>query len=120
MKEQFIDRQFRESSLIIIDEADEIIREYLDLGYLLTVRQLYYQFVARDLIPNTERSYKNLGKLMSQGRLAGLVDWDAMEDRLRTPQRVAEWESPADVMDAAITGYSLPRWENQPQHVELW
>ena len=41
----------------------------------LTLRQAYYQLVARGYIPNNERSYKNNWKSYNDGRLAGLIDW---------------------------------------------
>ena len=95
MKESFIEVNFRQQSLVLLETCNGIINLYQGQGLRLTLRQLYYQLVSRNVLPNTDRSYKNLGKLMSQGRLAGLVDWDAMEDRLRIPQRVPEWASPA-------------------------
>ena len=120
MKETFIDVNFRQSSLDQIELCNRIIRQYQGQGFRLTLRQLYYQLVSRDIIPNTERSYKNLGKLISQGRLAGMVDWNAIEDRLRAPHKITEWDTPADIMDAVVSQYRLPRWGDQEYHVELW
>lgn len=120
MKEAFIEVNFQQKSLDMIAICNEIISLYQGQGLKLTLRQLYYQLVTRNLVPNTERSYKNAGKLMSQGRLAGMVDWEAMEDRLRTPNMITEWRSPAHIMDAVIRGYTLPRWQRQPRYVELW
>lgn len=67
----------------MIDQANSIIRDYADQGYSLTLRQLYYQFVSRDLFPqswvdpetgstNNERSYKKLGGIMQMGECADL------------------------------------------------
>jgi len=84
------------------------------------LRQLYYQLVTRNIITNTERSYKNLGQLVSQGRLAGKIDWSAIEDRLRVLDQVASWLSPSAIMGAVLSGYRLPRWIEQDQAVELW
>ena len=44
---------------------------------------MYYQFVSRDLTSNTVESYKSIGDVVNDGRLAGLIDWDAIEDRTR-------------------------------------
>jgi len=68
MKQQFIHKNFRAKSRAIIRKANEIIEEYSAQGYSLTLRQLYYQFVARGLIPNTERSYKSLGSIINDAR----------------------------------------------------
>lgn len=120
MKETFIEVNFHSKSLNQIAVCNDIIDQYQAQGFRLTLRQLYYQLVSRNLLSNTERDYKNLGKLVSQGRLAGEIDWEAIEDRLRSPQKTAEWKSPADILDAAISGYALPRWDSQQNYVELW
>lgn len=48
MKERFQDIAFRSSSLTIIEQADAILTEYQGRGFVLTLRQLYYQFVSRN------------------------------------------------------------------------
>ena len=116
----FKEVKFREESLERIEQCNDIIGDYLAQDLRLTLRQLYYQFVSRDLIPNTEKSYKSLGKLVSQGRLAGLIDWDAIEDRMRQPNSPPEWESLDELVRAAIRGFRLPRGRGQDTYVELW
>ena len=120
MKERFIDKNFRAATLAIIITANKIIEEYRDQGFILTLRQLYYQFVARDLIPNTERSYKRLGSIVNDGRLAGLIDWLAIEDRTRNVRGNTHWNSPAEIIEAARRGYAIDMWENQEVRVEVW
>jgi hypothetical protein len=83
MKIAYIDRKFSDDRMTTIETANEIIEDYANQGYILTLRQLYYQFVARGLIENSERSYKNLGGLVADGRMAGYIDWDGIEDRGR-------------------------------------
>ncbi len=120
MREAFIDINFKPKSLEMIATCNAIIDQYQAEGYQLTLRQLYYQLVSANLVPNTERSYKNTGSLMSKGRMAGLVDWDAIEDRTREPEMHSEWVSPESLMEGAIAGYRLPRWQDQPYYAELW
>jgi hypothetical protein len=103
-----------------IDAANEIITEYTKAGYRLTLRQLYYQFVARDLLPNTQRSYKNLGNWINEARLAGLVDWFAIEDRTRNLKQNNHWDDPADLLRWAADGYGFDTWKGQPERVEIW
>jgi hypothetical protein len=77
MIERFIDKRFSASSLAIIEQANAILREYDQRGLVLTLRQLYYQFVSRGLMPNKQTEYKRLGTMIISGaRLAGMVDWD--------------------------------------------
>lgn len=99
---------------------NEIIKEYNQQGYELTLRQVYYQLVARGHIENSERSYKNLGNLISDARLAGLIDWYAITDRTRNLRGNSHWATPADVINSAKHSYMLNRWENQPNYVEVW
>jgi hypothetical protein len=110
----------RQAALNTISTANSIIEEYQGQGLRLTLRQLYYQFVARGLIPNQTKEYKKLAATISDGRLAGYVDWDAIEDRGRQPDVPAEWDSVQDLIDAAIRSFRLPRWDGQDNYVELW
>ena len=82
-KIQYKEIDFRDKSLHLIEWANKIVEDYDEKGYNLTLRQLYYQFVARDIIPNNQRMYDNLGALINNARLAGLVDWHSIEDRTR-------------------------------------
>jgi hypothetical protein len=116
----YIKRDFSAGSLATIAKANEIIKEYTDAGYTLTLRQLYYQFVARDLIPNKQSEYKRLGSVLNDGRLAGLIDWEAMEDRVRNLEKLATWDSPSDILNAVAQQFRFDRWEDQDWRVEVW
>ncbi len=120
MKEEFKNINFRPDSLILIDRCDEIVNEYSGQGLKLTLRQLYYQLVTKNVIKNEERSYKNLSNLVSDARLSGMLDWDAIEDRIRVPVIPSEFKNLSDLVDAALYSYRLPRWETQENYVELW
>lgn len=111
---------FRAESLKRIVLCNSIIRDYTQQGLRLTLRQLYYQLVSKNVIANTEKSYKALGGLISDARLAGLVDWDAIEDRNREPVQWAEYRDVAELVEEAQKRYRLPRWEGQDNYVELW
>ncbi|WP_026793181.1 hypothetical protein [Pleomorphomonas oryzae] len=118
MKKKFVDKVFRRSSIDIIDKANEIISEYQDQGFTLTLRQLYYQFVSRDLIKNQQTEYKRLGQIVSDARLAGLIDWNAIEDRTRFLRSHSSWSTPASYLNAA--GYAEDLWASQPFYAEVW
>lgn len=118
--ETFIHKTFRQSSEIIIAQANAIIDEYQDQGYVLTLRQLYYQFVARDLIANTMRQYKRLVAILSDARLAGLVPWDALEDRTRNLKSFGHWDSAEDMLLSCAHGFRLDKWADQDHRVEVW
>lgn len=120
MKERFIDWSPATKSRERLREINKVLRQYSEMEITVTLRQLYYQLVSKNIVANKQREYDNLGTLLSKARLAGLVDWDAIEDRVRRPQRASEWDSVASLVDSACYAYRLPRWRDQDQYVELW
>ena len=120
MLETFKEFNFRDSTIVLIAEANEIIREYSRDRLTLTLRQLYYQFVARGLLPDNQKSYHKLGKTISDARLAGMVDWNAIIDRTRNLNRHPSWSDPASIIYSAARSYALDLWAGQPHRVEVW
>jgi hypothetical protein len=120
MLEKIRTAKFRCDSLAKIEKMVEIVEEYQRQGLRLTARQLYYQFVSKDIIANTPAEYKKLTSLLSDARYAGLIDWDAIEDRGRQPETPADWVDIKDRMESALRSYRLPRWTGQSKHCELW
>lgn len=120
MKQNYRDQHFQSGSRQVIEQANEILEDYAAQGLRVTLRQLYYQFVSRDLLANTDKNYKRLGSIISDGRLAGLIDWDIIEDRGRVPWRPTEWNSADQIVDAALQQFRLPRWKGQKTYVEIW
>lgn len=99
---------------------NDIIISYQRQGYTLTLRQLYYQLVSRDIIPNRLQEYSKLSTLLKEGRMSGIVDWDAIEDRLRKPSQPASWDSPEDIIRACADQFELPRLRGQDTYIETW
>ncbi len=116
----YIPKNFRGKSKVMIARANKIIEEYNAQGFTLTLRQLYYQFVARDFIPNTVKSYKMLGTVINDARLAGLIDWNAIEDRTRNVRSLSHWTDPADIVRACASQFHVDLWATQPHRVEVW
>lgn len=103
-----------------VDQMARIVEEYQEQGLKLTLRQLYYQHVARGLIENSEREYKRIASLAVDARYAGLIDWDAIEDRTRRPTMPSEWFSVEQIVDAAVRQYEKDWWKGQPTRPEVW
>ncbi len=113
-------QKFQPKTMKIIELANEIVEEYEAMGFQLTLRQLYYQFVARNVLKNTLNSYKGLSAHISNARYAGLIDWDSLEDRGRVLRSRAHWNSPAEILATTAKAFSMDRWKDQKFRPELW
>jgi hypothetical protein len=112
--------RFAPAALLIIEKANEIIEEYAEQGFELTLRQLFYQFVSRDIIPNQHKEYKRLGSIINDARLAGLIDWKAIVDRPRNLNSNSHWDSPADIIRTCAEQFRYDLWEGQEYRPEVW
>jgi len=119
MKKAFIEKNFNKRSLALIEIINEIMEDYDDEGYDLSLRQLYYQLVARNIVENTERSYKNIGALVSDARLAGHLDWSMIQDRARDIHKNPHWENPRNFMEEVAPQYRHYLWKGQENYVEV-
>jgi hypothetical protein len=118
VKEQYGEAiRFHKKSAELIDKCDAIVSEYVRQGFRLTIRQLYYQLVARGHVENTVRSYENVQSLMTNARLAGLIDWDAIEDRTRGFIDRPHWSSGREILYGAAHGYHEDLWTDQETRV---
>ncbi len=120
MKEEFRTIKFQKKNLILLEKIKEILEEYEMQGIKVTLRQLYYQLVARDMISNTVKEYAKLSGLLTNARYGGFVDWNAIEDRTRTPDLPNTFTDTKQLIDVACRSYKLDRWEGQKYSVELW
>lgn len=119
MKQAYEEKRFHSASLETIGQVNAILREYEQQGYDLSLRQLFYQMVSRDLLPNTQKEYKRLGDILNNARLAGLVDWDMIKDRGRVTVKNSHFESPAEILNIAASQFAINKWQDQPCHVEV-
>lgn len=116
-KIRFRDLEFREDTIDIIAKMNQILAQYQGR---VSVRQLYYRFVARGWIANTDKSYDKIQDIATKARYAGMIDWDHIEDRNREAERPSEWQSGASALDILCKQFRLDRWEDQPFYVEIW
>lgn len=116
----YVERKFTPGSQRLIDQANQIIEEYAADGLVLTLRQLYYQYVSRDWLDNTMKEYKRLGSIINDARLAGLIDWDAITDRTRNLESNPHWSSPASIVSSCARQFRYDLWEDQPVRIECW
>jgi hypothetical protein len=120
VKQKYQDVRFQAKTLALIEQANTILDEYAAQGFTMTLRQLFYQFVARDLIENTYANYKLVGRTVSDARLAGLIDWDSIEDRTRSLNTHSSWHDPAAIIRSAALSYREDIWKGQHYRPEVW
>ena len=97
-----------------------IIEDFQKQGYRMTLRQLYYQLVTRNIIPNKVAEYKKLTGLIVKGRMGGFIDWDAIEDRLRVP-RLPYWVTGKyNALKDTADRYRMNRQRYQDNYIEVW
>jgi len=116
----YIEKRFAAKTQKLIDLADSIINEYAKQGFDLTLRQLYYQLVARDYIPNQQKEYKKLVKTITDARMAGLIDWADIVDRTRAVSSNGHWPDPQSILRFCEYSFELDKWEGQPYRPEVW
>jgi hypothetical protein len=140
-KIEYVPKSFRASAMLAIEQASGILRDYGAQGFDLTLRQIYYQFVVHDLFPedrrwrrlpngkwvrdpngtkNAEPNYKWLGPIISDARLAGLLDWSYIVDRTRNLKSLAHWETPEAIIADSAEDFRVDLWATQPCYVEGW
>jgi hypothetical protein len=128
---RYKDISFSADKLEMIHKVTTTVASYKAQGYELTLRQVYYVFVSKDWFPaswadkatgstNNERSYKKLGDLISDARMAGVLDWHAIEDRTREMDGNSHWESPQSILGSCASSYRIDKWEGQYYRPEVW
>jgi hypothetical protein len=120
MKIKFRNAKLSAANKQRLQQINEIVREYQAQDLVLTLRQLYYQLVSRDIIPNKQNEYSKLSTILKEGRMSGIVDWDAIEDRLRQIDVPSAWSSPRQILETAKDTYRKNRMNGQDNYIEVW
>ena len=114
---RYRNKELQPDRLALVVKMNSILAEY---NSRVSVRQLYYRLVAADVIPNNDKQYDRIQGLITDARYAGLIDWDAIEDRNREPSKPKDWATGRDILTGAHSTFRLNRWKEQPFYVELW
>jgi hypothetical protein len=103
-------------TLAMLAVAVEVLQEC----HPMTVRQVYYQLVSRQVVENNRGQYQAVSNLLVAARKEGAIPWDWIEDRLRRPRHVGMWADLADFGRVAVAAYRRDVWAGQPGYVEAW
>ena len=104
----------------LLAHCRNITEEYMKMKIKITLRQLYYDLVSTNVIPNHDVVYKRISSLLTDARYLGLIDWSAIEDRNRPHRMHMEWENTHDAIQFIISRFRLPRWSDQEYYLELF
>lgn len=105
---------------ILTGQITKVVYYYESIEIKLTNRQLYYQLVGKNLIPNYMEVYKRICTFLTDLRYAGIVDWKSIEDIARKPKKHSEWDDIQGLIDSATLQYRLPRWSDQDKYIEMY
>lgn len=121
MKIQFVKKlNLGKPNIARLLQINDVLEDYAAQGYSLTLRQLYYQLVSKNIIANKPEEYDKLGNLLTKGRMAGYVSFSAIEDRVRVPRHTYEVDDIPDAIGDVEKLYRLDRQKGQTNYIELW
>ncbi|MBS3919089.1 MAG: hypothetical protein KG012_09380 [Deltaproteobacteria bacterium] len=86
----------------------------------MTVRQVYYQLVSRQVIENNRGQYQAVSNALVQARQEGFIPWEWIEDRTRRPRSVSMWDNLSDFGYTVLSSYRRDVWDSQPHYIEVW
>jgi hypothetical protein len=109
-------KTMHKKTLELLNAAKEILEAS---GSPMTVRQCYYQLVTKHIINNSIASYNKISRILGEGRDEGIISWDLIEDRIRVPHFVSQWDNLADFFDTVKQSYKKNCWQNQDNYVEV-
>lgn len=113
-------KEMKPERIDLMHTANDLLDALRKQGLTPTLRQLYYQMVAANHIANSYRSYKNFGELVGDGRLHGIIAWDAIQDRNREIHTVHCNEDPSTALDGIEWTMVVDAWARQPAYIETW
>src|SRR5437870_4256316 len=96
-------------------EIIEAARGVLENVRPMTLRQVFYQLVSRQVIENVVNRYKALGDALVAARRQGYIPWEWIEDRTRHPRRPPMWSSVAAFASVAEQ-YRRNVWVTQDRY----
>jgi hypothetical protein len=97
------------------------IYDIIDAYNPMTVRQVFYQLVTRDLIGKTESEYKNtVCRLLAKMRRDGALPYHWISDNTRWMRKPRTFSSVEQMLRVSKRTYRQAIWDNQEDYVEIW
>lgn len=90
----------------------------------LTLRQIYYQLVSKEYIQNNVSQYIMLSKLLKYARIEGYINWNDIEDRVRSYHDLSGYTDSNKFINTELyyflKNYSRNLIQDQEIYPEIW
>ena len=106
----------QKKTLDLIKEAFNVLSEYNPM----TLRQVYYQLVSKQIIENKKSEYQRLDNALIVARKEGLIPYEWIEDRTRRPRDIAMWEDLSEFIEDIRYAYRKNIWSRQKNYIVVW
>lgn len=107
----------------LLNQVSEILFDLSDY-WPLTLRQVYYQLVSRQVIENRRSQYQKLSGLLARAREEGLISWETIEDRTRVFHNLSGWTDSRTFINSEtkyfLNGYRRDLLQSQDKYLEIW
>jgi len=117
---RYADIPMRQPKLQLIAWVRSVVEEYGRQRMNISVRQCYYQAVARGFMESSSSTYNQIQGALRDGRMAGLIPWTLVEDRGRTLRGLQTQTSPAAALRRTRANYRCDLWAGQEYRPEVW
>lgn len=106
-----------EATMVLIKTAIRILEEIQPA----TVRAVCYRLFIEKLLPAMNKANTDkVSKQLVWAREQGLLPWGWVVDETREAETIASWDSPEQLIAAAVSQYRKDYWTMQPNWVEVW
>jgi hypothetical protein len=127
-REQHADKVYRACSIkrdrrtkAEVQAIREAIKSILKADHPQTVRQVFYQLVARGVIEKTENEYQcTVIRLLSELRLDGRIPWDWIIDESRRSRVTQTFDNIGDALRDAAEYYRRSALRDCSDYIEIW
>jgi hypothetical protein len=114
------EKRLRADALEMIGQVNQVLAQAKVDGVSMTLRNVHYKFVKNKWYPNTDSSYQKLKRVVGDGRLAGLISWEEIEDQERDLHGFTTYAAPEQILSGMADKYHRDLWAGQVWRPEVW
>jgi hypothetical protein len=102
-------------------ELRQHIYDIVKANQPMTVRQVFYQLVAKSIVEKLEKNYNNVAvRLLLQLRRNGRIPYAWISDNTRWMHKPRSFDSLEEALEDAAATYRRAVWRELPVYVEIW